>query len=255
MKSLAELQSYFQAYLRNADEVCQLERFVVNDEKVGATKRLNIYADAYYLRIIEALGTTYPKLKQLIGDTFFVTIARSYITNYPSTYRNMRWVGDQMAAHLEKTLPNHPITTDMAYFEWALGIAFDAEDQPTLSINDLSHLSLADWPSLMLKTQLSVQCLHLNWNVLPVWQALHQTVVPPDIMPADQHCVVWRKDLDAHYRSVDLLEINAIKQIQQGTTFGELCAHLQLNLNEEAATQKAAEYLSSWLEDGLLIKT
>jgi len=62
MKSLAELQSNFQAYLRNADEVCQLEGFVVNDEKVGATKRLNIYADAYYLRIIEALGTTYPYL-------------------------------------------------------------------------------------------------------------------------------------------------------------------------------------------------
>jgi hypothetical protein len=254
MKSLAALQSNFQAYLHNVDDVSTLESLMVNDEKVGAKKRLSIYAEAYYLRIIEALGTTYPKLKQLVGDTLFVTIARSYLTSYPSTYRNMRWVGDEMASHLEKTLPNHPITAEMAYFEWALGIAFDAADQPILSINDLSHLSLADWPSLMLKAQQSVQCLHINWNVLPVWQALDQAEEPPKITPVDQHCIVWRKDLDPHYRSVDPLEITAVKQIQQGTTFGELCAYLQLNLNEEAATQKAAEYLTTWLDDGLLIK-
>lgn len=101
MKSaLAQLQSDFQAYLVDTAKGAAFKNRIVNDAKVGVKKRLSIYADAYRLRIIEALATSYPKLKALLGDDLFDATARTYIDTYPSTYRNMRWVGDKMQTHL-----------------------------------------------------------------------------------------------------------------------------------------------------------
>ena len=64
--------------------------------------------------------------------------------------------------------------------------------------------------------------------------------------------MVWRKDLNSHYRSLDLAEYAAIQQVIAGASFGELCEKLQENATEEAATMQAAQYLSGWLNEGIL---
>ena len=61
MTHLSQLQTDFQAYLLDDAQGINFINAIVNDQKVGATKRLSIYVDAYRLRIIEALATAYPK--------------------------------------------------------------------------------------------------------------------------------------------------------------------------------------------------
>ena len=141
MNHLVQLQSDFQAYLFDSDKGAAFKSQIIDDKKVGATKRLSIYYDAYRLRIIEALSNGYPNLKNLLGDDLFDQTARAYIDLHPSTYRNMRWYGGEMSAYLSKTLPQHPIAAEMAAFEWALGLAFDAEDAPILNLQELAQFS------------------------------------------------------------------------------------------------------------------
>ena len=38
------------------------------------------------------------------------------------------------------TQPQHPIAAEMAAFEWALSLAFDAEDASILSLQDLAEI-------------------------------------------------------------------------------------------------------------------
>ena len=117
MSHLAQLQSDFQAYLLDSKKGVAFAQKIINDKKVGAKKRLSIYADAYRLRIIEALETAYPKLGVLLGDDLFDATARSYINAHPSFYRNMRWVGDKMDAHLRHTLA-HQTGTAICQHRW-----------------------------------------------------------------------------------------------------------------------------------------
>ena len=100
MSQLAQLQADFQAYLLD-DARNTAFKAIVDDQKVGATKRLKIYHDAYRLRIIEALANAYPMLKAYLGDELFENTARSYLTKTPSVYPNLRWYGAQMAEHLQ----------------------------------------------------------------------------------------------------------------------------------------------------------
>lgn len=253
MSELAKLQSDFQAYLQGRLSGADLTEYIVDDKTVGASKRLSLYFDAYRLRLIETLQTQYPKLTALMGDDLFDQTARSYIDAYPSPHRNMRWVGDQMSAHLTNTLPQHPVTTEMASFEWALGLAFDATNAPNLTLDDLSDISAEKWAALCFTFHPSVQLLNTTWNVIPIWQALDTETAPPAPIKTNTPCLIWRSDLNSHYRSLETSEYEAIKCVMNGMTFGTLCEQLEI-VYAESASEQAANYLASWINAGLLTK-
>ncbi len=258
MSHLAKLQADFQAYLYDDVKGAAFKACIVNDPTVGAKKRLGIYYDAYRLRIIGVLGNDYPNVKKYLGDDLFDHAVRSYIAQYPSTYPNMRWVGQHMAEHLSKTLPQHPIAAELARFEWALGVAFDAADTPVLQLQDLTEIPPEDWANIMLKAHSSLQIFTFKYNTPSVWQTLNTGAESLTSNKRYTLCLVWRKGLDAHYRIIDNLEKLALEKLTMGITFGGLCEFLQggevvEGHTEVNAMQTAAQYLSSWLNDGLII--
>ena len=258
MNYLSKIQADFQAFLIHETKGAAFKNQILDDAKVGAQKRLSIYYDAYRFRIIEALATAYPKLKMLLGDDLFDSTARNYIDQFPSTFRNMRWVGGNMQTHLKITLPQHPIASEIAAFEWALGLAFDAEDAPILTLQNLAAIAPEDWAALKFIFHPSLQLLNLKWNVLQIWNALDKNETPPTITKTDENCLIWRQgfDLDsglnAHFRSINQAEFSALQSVVAGVSFGVLCEHLQENATEEESTMQAAQYLSGWLNEGLI---
>ncbi len=254
MSHLAKLQADFQAFLMDETKEVALKSQIIDDAKVGAKKRLGIYYNAYRFRIIEALATAYPKLHIMLGDDLFDSTARTYIDQYPSTYRNMRWVGDKMQTHLQHTLPQHPIAAEMAAFEWILGLAFDAEDAPILILQDLAEVPPEAWAELKFVFHPSLHVLPLQWNVVQVWNALDKDETPPNIAKTEEPCLIWRRDLNSHFRSLDAAEYVAIQLAISGASFGVICEKLQEVADEAAATMQAARYLSSWLKDWMIAK-
>lgn len=180
MSQLAKLQADFQAYLLDDAKSSSFIKAVIDDKKVSAKKRLSIYHDAYRLRIVEALATAYPQLKALLGDLLFNKIAREYITAYPSTYRNLRWYGGEMREHLLTTLAQHPIAAEVADFEWALSLAFDAENVPELTLQELSTIPPENWDTLSFRFQPAVKVVRTRWNTIRIWQALEAEEIPPN---------------------------------------------------------------------------
>lgn len=252
--NLAQLQTQFQAYLNDTQTAVAFKQHMINDEKVGVDKRLSIYADAYRLRIIEALASAYPKLKMLVGDDFFDEAARLYIDKYPSHFCNMRWVGAQMAAHLQQILPQHPVAGQMAQFEWALGLAFDAEDAPSKTLQDLANIAPDNWPNLVFDLHPSLNLLDLQWNIVAIWNALDKETTPPEATQKHAPCMIWRQDLNAHFQTISDQEFNLIKLMALKATFGELCEAVEnaRTENDADAMQQVATYITSWLNLGLI---
>ncbi len=252
MNDLAQLQSNFQAYLLDDAAPQSFAKFIIDDRKVGARRRLQIYHDAYRLRIIEVLQGVYPNLKKLLGARQFEKTARAYITAYPSHYRNMRWVGDEMAAHLRDTLAQNPLAAEMAQFEWALGLAFDAEDAPVLSVQDLAKIEPEAWGELRFDWHPSVQVFPMRLNTIHIWQALDAGRKVPKSSHQDSYCMVWRQNMMSHFRSLDHTEHKAVQCLMSGKTFGDLCELLGQTTDEAAAITLAATCLATWLNDGVL---
>src|SRR5688572_873990 len=93
---LYELQKKFQDYVLSPQP--GMEREIVSTPEADAKTRLEIYSDAYRLRLIEALATDYVAVKTLAGEEQFERLARAFIETHPSTYYNVRWFGESLAS-------------------------------------------------------------------------------------------------------------------------------------------------------------
>ena len=67
----------------------------------------------------------------------------------------------------------------------------------------------------------------------------------------DTDWLLWRGDLDVHWRTPDADEADALRALNGGKTFAELCERLATH-HGEAGALRAVALLKRWLADGLL---
>lgn len=252
---LAELQSAFQHYLQEEQPKLNthpaLRAAMVDDATVGIRKRLNIYHHAYRVRMQEALGTVYPNLSKWLGCQQFNQVVLDFIADQPSTYRNLRWMGDTLDEYLRTHYPEQALSADLAAFEWSLSLAFDAEDLSALSLQDLGEIPPDQWNDLRFNWHPSVRLNTAQTQVVAAWQALEADETPEAALQ-QTHYMVWRQEMMSYFKTLDAREYSAIKLMMTGHSFGELCEALTLTESDEQAVNLAATYLSEWLNAGML---
>ncbi len=247
MSNLLTTQNQFQNYLLNKKS--SFAKLIVSTKKVPAKTRLAIYHHAYHYRLIEALASNYPILKLYLGDDLFEQIAHDYIHQYPSSYRSIRWFGDNLSAFLRE-----PYLAELAQFEWLQTLVFDAADSPILEINTLASLPADLWSTMRMQPHPSLQRMNTSWNSIALWQAIQDNENPPD--PAQYTTPVpwllWRSELINRFISLTEVEAWAIDAVLKGETFGEVCEGLCQWMDETAAGQYAACLLQKWIQSKLL---
>ena len=150
MKTLREQQIAFSDYLKG-DKTSLILEDIIGDDKATSVERLDLYHDAYKLRLIDVLGTDYPGLKSLLGEDDFTRICLAYIEHCPSTYRSVRWFGQQLPEFLEANehYTFDPRLFEIAQFEKLKGDVFDAKESPVASLEDLSAIEPHLWGGLL----------------------------------------------------------------------------------------------------------
>lgn len=225
----------------------------------GNRRGLEVYRVAYRARLVEALRTNYPVLHQVLGDAAFATLADDYLQAHPSTRPSIRWFGDRLPEFLgarRETLA-HPALVDMARFEWAICLAFDAAAAPPLAFDRLAATPPEDWPALSFQLQPGFALLALEWSVAPVWRALaeaddpNQSVDPPEAL--ENTLIVWRRALAPQWRSITPLEAELLRAIDEGDTFGQLCARAVAAVGEAEAAATVVGHLQRWVADEVLV--
>ena len=104
MSELRVLQRQFQEFLLTSQQ--GIEESVRSTISVSKDTRLGIYRDAYQLRLIECLITSYPALHLYLGTEEFQKLCRAYIDAYPSPFRSIRWYGNHLADFLRTNYPD-----------------------------------------------------------------------------------------------------------------------------------------------------
>ncbi|HMK13812.1 MAG TPA: DNA-binding domain-containing protein [Burkholderiales bacterium] len=256
MKGLLNLQKEFQNYVFKRGE--RMEREVVGTRRASAKTRLGIYSGAYRLRLLEALDTDYPALRALAGDDEFEKLGYDYIESHPSPYYNMRWYGGELAEFLKITPPynKHPALSEMAAFEWIMALAFDAPDDPVVTVEEMAKIPAVAWPALVFAPHASLQRLNLEWNVPVFWKAVdkkdqHELPLKNEYPVA---WVLWRRGLNTYFRSISVQEAWALDAMRIGNTFAEICSGLCEWIDELQVAQYAAGMLKSWIAEGMITK-
>lgn len=254
MSVLACIQDKFQQYLLRDN--MDFQEQIVSTTKVPAEIRLAIYSNAYQSRLVEALSSNYPVLKTYLGEEIFEKISRDYIDQFPSHYRSIRWFGDQLAHFIKEhqACKEFPYLSELAQFEWAQTLVFDAADRDTLHIGEVTTISPESWMSMRLRAHPSVHRINLLWNVVQIWQSISSGQNPDEPIQNSSTIawVLWRQDLINSFSSLTEYEAWGIDAVLNELTFGEICEGLCQWVNEQDAGQHAASLLKGWILSGLI---
>ncbi len=254
MNDLQQLQQDFLAWLTTGEK--RVKGAVARSNSVSRELRLEIYRNAYHLRLLEALADAYPALHTLLGDERFQALAFGYIQSHPSHHFSIRWFGHRLSRYLRDhpEREDHPVLAEMALFEWTLRDAFDAPDSQTIGLEELGRLPPELWAEMQLQLNPSIRRRDLEWNTPQLWQAIDDGAppLPPERNPFPVGWLVWRHELRTRYQSLEVDEAWALDATLSGTNFSGICAGLCEWIDEAHVPQHAAAMIQAWIGNGLV---
>ncbi|MDJ0880343.1 MAG: DNA-binding domain-containing protein [Gammaproteobacteria bacterium] len=253
-EELHALQHRFQDYLEGKSE--DFIKDIVSSENALAEHRLGAYYNAYRIRLIDCLATDFPVLRKEVGAEAFEYLVLDYLKLYPSEHPSVRWVGRHMVEFLQhSTHENRDFLAELAQFEWAQGLSFDAANSDQIFTMDaMAVIPPEQWPSMSFAFSPSTRWLDLYWNIPPYWTALDTDGKAPQkqIEEYPTRWLIWRKDLRPNWRSLEAAEAWAIEASFKGANFAELCEGLLEWFGEESVAMSAAGYLKQWIHDEII---
>ena len=105
-------------------------------------KRFNVYRNNSAQSVAEALGAAYPVVRRLVGDAFFMAMARVFIGQNVPKSPVMLTYGTNFPEFITGFAPavSVPYLADVARFEQAWLSAYHAEDREPVGIDQLERI-------------------------------------------------------------------------------------------------------------------
>lgn len=249
MKTLYALQNDFQnALLLNQTSIVDA---IIETSSISAALRLNIYCDAYITRLKKALASNYPCLKIYVGEEYFHALCVSYIKQQPSTRRSIRWYGDQLYQLISTQLgAGMHYLAELAFFEWNMTLAYDAEDCQTIQMTELSAIPQKSWENMRFTLHPSLRRMDFFWNVISIWESLKNDQPLEEPIKSTQYVswILWRRDFLNRFYPLEEDEAWAIDMMCKQVPLADICDGLSKWHQDDVIGIRMASLLSKWIQ-------
>lgn len=215
----------------------RIEEIVHRSRALSSVERLQIYANAYYARLIEVMAAEFPTLAKALGNELFRDFATGYLQECPSNSYTLADLGRRFPEFLAKSRPQREVgddepdwadcLVDLATLERTYSEVFDGEgveDRRLLAREDLSNIAAEDWPAARL---IVVPCLRLIRLRFPVHEYIsavrrgESATLPP---PAVTYLAVTRRDYVVRRAPMGEAEYATLSALAAGNPVGDALA-------------------------------
>jgi hypothetical protein len=246
-------------FLARADASTQREfaHVFASSEAFGRIERLDVYADAYFYRLLSALGEVFPRLAYLAGRVQFHNLVTDFVLECPSVAPDLRRLGDRLPEFVRHHAlsANAPLLADLASLEWALGWSLDCPERGRIGRAELEAVPIESWPGLCFALALPSRRIETHWDLVAIaglCDGAEREAALAFAAEASSHSVlVGRRGYGVYFRRLDPGEARALDGFQAGASFEGVCADLALH---EPSFQPSdmVGYLRRWLDDGVI---
>ncbi len=174
--SLAELQRWMkwivteprgvdQALADQLGDPDTLQHFIKNQTPQTTADRLSIYAEAYFLRILESAKNDFPITFSILGDLNFQKMIADYLKVYPSRTSNIGEVGQHLprfVRHYYKAF-DFEMLPDVVDLDWAAIQSFYSKEMQPLNLNELATWTEEQWEKVQFQIHPSVHLIQSKW--------------------------------------------------------------------------------------------
>ncbi len=224
--TLAELQKTLSSVINgsaSSRENALAESWIdLAGQTISAKDRLDVYVDAWFMRLEESLAEDFPKVRARFKSGEWEALLRDYFAQSPSQSFTLARAGDAFPAFLSEKLQVPKWLADIALFEKALYKALSARDVDVWNVAELQTFDEEKLEALSFDLQPSVTLIESKWNVFDPDVEFGSN---PDLI--DSFVVVYRDGFTPTSRSVAADEFEFLRQIANKATLGELAQEFQ----------------------------
>jgi hypothetical protein len=240
------------AFLEASDDRTRtrFEHVFAGSDAFPAVDRVEVYARAYFHRLLDVLKEQFPVVLAHLGADAFHNLVTDYLLAHPSRSPNLHHLGDDfpdfLARHTETR--EQPYLADFASVELALGRAIEARDGNPVQAAMLASISPTRWPALEFSLVPSAVVLDTRFDLAPAHRAVREGVPLPEPVPGGP-TLVWRRGFVPCFRQIPEQEAAALGWLAEGASFGAIAAHFETRGDSPEALMSA---VARWVDEELL---
>jgi hypothetical protein len=238
-----------------------LERVVTRSRSLSALDRLEIYANAYFARLLECLRSEFPVLRRAVGEEVFDEFAIGYLQSYPPRSYSLNRLGEHFARYLAEIRLDDggddnrwvDLIIDLAALEWAIGEVFDGpgcEGHRLLDAQQLWAVPTARQPAVILDTAPCLRLVALRYPLRDYYAALRdeRDAVPPE--PRDSFLALTRLNYVVQLHELTLTQYALLAALKEGDCLGRAIERIAAMADSEALASTLAEWFREWAAAG-----
>jgi len=241
-----------------------LEQLIESDDRLSAGERLEIYANAYFYRILDCLKEDFPATLATLGADNFHNLVTGYLIEYPPTEPSIAYAGRYLSEFLHNRpfAERWPFIAELARLERTLIEVFHAPDAAPLDAETMRAVAPEAWPGRAMQTHPALAIVDCGWRVDELLRDLEsgaadtgRKVATPTRAPVS--ILVWRNSSGVHHRALEHPERAALELARAGTKFSAICDAVAAAAGEGDAGDGQItlihRLLARWLSDGVLV--
>ncbi|KTC86855.1 DNA-binding domain-containing protein [Legionella brunensis] len=223
--SLNKLQSCFKDAI--LDEDTSDIYALIDENRLSAQCRLQIYQNNFNELVKETLKGIYPTVHSLVGADFFGSVTQHYSKNYPSHSGDLAQFGKQFPNFLADFIPTKGLIylPEVARLDWAYHEVFHAAEPPVFAIEKLQAIPEEQYGRIKFALHPASRILMCQFPILKIWEICqnenNEESVNLDIGGDD--ILVIRRQLKIEFEKLSKGEATLLTALGKGLTFTQAC--------------------------------
>ena len=182
MSSLRELQVDFMHAL--LDEEPSRAAPLIAAGRVPAQHALGIYANNARTNFIESLNSSFPAIRRLVGEEYFLQTARGFHRSHPSLSGDLQPAGTHFAGYLAQLhgADEYRYLGEVARLEWLIQETLLSADHAPLDLAKLSEVAPAAYHDLRFQLHPSARLFRSEFPCVRIWEANVRSEAEPELI-------------------------------------------------------------------------
>jgi hypothetical protein len=240
----------------------RVEQIVDPSKRRTSIERIEVYANAYYARLLECLRDEFPALLHAVGEEVFDGLSFGYLQSYPSTSYTLSDLGRHFVQFLEETRPRDEddespswpdFMIDLARLERTYSKIFDgpgAERLELLGVEEIQAIRPDEWPAARLVPVPCLRLLFLRYPVQDYATGVRKKEDPPLPDPEPTWLAVSRINYVVRRWTLSQIQYDLLAALIAGQSVGEAIEGAASAASEcGESLERLADNLRSWFQE------
>lgn len=226
------------------------EIVVLPSKQLKSLDRLSIYANMYFLRLIEVMSNEFPTVCHVLGVELFNDVVKDYVIRYPSTYYNLNRLGSKFPHYLygeAQDIPYQKFVASVACVERAMEDVFDERYVERISFEKIQNIPNDKWDEICLQINPALRLLELDYPVNGYMTAVRENRHMDIPAHEKTYIVIYRSNHQVWREDLDPIRYTLLCKLQGGDTLGmalEACVSLSA-----VDVEKLSANLGNWFKE------